>query len=339
MSHGDVSDIAAENRVPDADLPALRSETDCPCCRNNEGNRPLYRLRYGEVRQCVRCRTAYTVFDAVDVRSANEVFGSRDYVKSRIYELYNLRRTARARLRRLRAHVRTGDLLEFGASTGEFLYESHRAGFRASCADRYPALLDANMPKNAVEVFQQDADTFAIGKTFDVIAAFHVLEHLQQPEVFLRKCRDLLTPEGVLFLEVPNFGALARWIWRGRWGMFYDYHLCHFDRHALVNLLERCGYRVIQARTVDDRLRYLAPLYQPVRNVVWSVVKSLRRGSVAAPVESRSESEIHASGKARVYRLESGVLHALSLLLLPLSLPLGWLGLGSYLQVIARKTP
>lgn len=339
MPYDDVNDIVAENRVPGADLLAPRSETDCPCCRNNEGNRSLYRLRYGEVRQCGRCWTAYTAFDAVNVRSANEVFGSRDYVKSRIYEIHNLRRTARARLGYLRAHVKTGDLLEFGASTGEFLYESHQAGFRISCVDRYPVLLDVNMPQNVVEVFQQDADTFAIGKTFDVIAAFHVLEHLQQPEMFLRKCRDLLTPEGILFLEVPNFAALARWIWRGRWGMFYDYHLCHFERHTLVSLLERCGYRVIHARTVDDRLRYLAPLYQPVRNVMWSVVKSMRHGPASEPIEGRSESEIHASGKARVYRFESGVLHALSLLLLPLSWPLGWLGLGSYLQVIARKAP
>ena len=218
MSHDDVSDIVAENRAPDLHPSFPRSATDCPCCRNNEGNRPLYRLRYGEVRQCGRCRTAYTVFDAADIRSANEVFGSRDYVKSRIYEIYNLRRAARARLRRLRAHISAGDLLEFGASTGEFLYESHQAGFRVSCADRYPALLDVNMSKNVVDVFQQDADAFAIGKTFDAVAAFHVLEHLQQPDVFLHKCRDLLTPEGILFLEVPNFGALARWIWRGRWG-------------------------------------------------------------------------------------------------------------------------
>ena len=245
----------------------------------------------------------------------------------------------RARLRRLRAHISAGDLLEFGASTGEFLYESHQAGFRVSCADRYPALLDVNMSKNVVDVFQQDADAFAIGKTFDAVAAFHVLEHLQQPDVFLHKCRDLLTPEGILFLEVPNFGALARWIWRGRWGMFYDSHLCHFERRTLVSLLEQCGYRVVEARTVDDTLRYLAPFYQPVRNVVWSVIKSMRRGSAAVPVESQSESDIHASGKARVYRLESGALHALSLLLLPLSVPVGWLGLGSYLQVIARKAP
>lgn len=335
MSHG----IAVENHTSGAERPAPQSATGCPCCWNDESNRRLYRLRYGEVRQCGRCQIAYTVFDAVDVGSANEVFGSRDYVKSRIYELYNLRRTARARLVRLRAYASTGDLLEFGASTGEFLYESHLSGFRVSCVDRYPALLDANRPQNVVEVFQQDADAFAIGKTFDVVAAFHVLEHLRHPEAFLRKCRDLLTPEGVLFLEVPNFDALARRIWRGRWGMFYDYHLCHFGQHTLVSLLEHCGYCVLETRTVDDPLRYLAPFYQPVRNALWSAVKRLRRGSVATPAESRKESEISASAKAWVYRLESGVLHALSLLLLPLSLPLGWVGIGSYLQVIARKAP
>ena len=40
--------------------------------------------------------------------------------------------------------------------------------------------------------------------TVDVIAMFHVLEHLEDPVEVLEECRSVLADDGRLFIEVPN---------------------------------------------------------------------------------------------------------------------------------------
>lgn len=50
-----------------------------------------------------------------------------------------------------------------------------------------------------------DFTEVAAGTAFDVICAFHVLEHIQQPAAFLASCHALLRPQGRLIVEVPSF--------------------------------------------------------------------------------------------------------------------------------------
>ena len=40
--------------------------------------------------------------------------------------------------------------------------------------------------------------------SFDRICFFHVLEHITQPDLFLKSCADLLCPQGKIILEVPS---------------------------------------------------------------------------------------------------------------------------------------
>ena len=41
-------------------------------------------------------------------------------------------------------------------------------------------------------------------KRFDIIASFHTLEHIYDINIFLQKISEIITPNGVLFIEVPN---------------------------------------------------------------------------------------------------------------------------------------
>lgn len=47
--------------------------------------------------------------------------------------------------------------------------------------------------------------TIQLDKKFDMIYASHVLEHIQDTGVFLRKVRKLLSPSGYFFIIVPIF--------------------------------------------------------------------------------------------------------------------------------------
>jgi len=49
-----------------------------------------------------------------------------------------------------------------------------------------------------------DFSQVVAGTTFDVICAFHVLEHIPEPAAFLASCHALLRPQGRLIIEVPS---------------------------------------------------------------------------------------------------------------------------------------
>ena len=88
-------------------------------------------------------------------------------------------------------------------------------GVKTTCGSRilehfippYDATVVARMRKQEyILIGKANLDEFAFA-SFDVIVLNHVFEHVSEPRALLKKLRRLLTPGGVLFLEVPNAGS------------------------------------------------------------------------------------------------------------------------------------
>ena len=75
---------------------------------------------------------------------------------------------------------------------------------------------------------------------FDLVSLMHVLEHLADPVTSLRDIREsLMTPNGYLLIEVPNFYAHDS----------YELaHLACYTRHSLRQLLAQSGFKVVALR-------------------------------------------------------------------------------------------
>jgi SAM-dependent methyltransferase len=80
----------------------------------------------------------------------------------------------------------------------------------------------------------------------DLATMFHVIEHVADPGVVIRKIAAWLTPGGVLALETPNFDSLDAWLFRSKyWGGYHIPRHWHiFSRPSLTTLLERNGFIV-----------------------------------------------------------------------------------------------
>jgi 2-polyprenyl-3-methyl-5-hydroxy-6-metoxy-1,4-benzoquinol methylase len=81
--------------------------------------------------------------------------------------------------------------------------------------------------------------------SFNVVTFFHVLEHLEAPEAYLREACRLLKPNGGLVVEVPDFGGLGfRLLGLRHFCVDYPHHLVFFTERSLRALLERSGFEV-----------------------------------------------------------------------------------------------
>ncbi len=85
--------------------------------------------------------------------------------------------------------------------------------------------------------------------SFDVVTMGDVIEHLVAPAAALARIRDLLTPEGLLWLALPDAGSrVARALGR-RWWALIPTHLQYFTRHSIDMLLRRQGFEPLEIRT------------------------------------------------------------------------------------------
>jgi SAM-dependent methyltransferase len=96
----------------------------------------------------------------------------------------------------------------------------------------------------------------AAGGGYDLITAFHVIEHLQDPRVILANLAGLLKPNGRLIVEVPSGNDALLTLYDCDAFQHFTYwsqHLFLFNGSALETLARQAGLRVV---AVQNYQRY-----------------------------------------------------------------------------------
>ncbi|MBI1969214.1 class I SAM-dependent methyltransferase [Candidatus Woesearchaeota archaeon] len=161
---------------------------------------------------------------------------------------------------------------------------------------------------------------------FDIITFWHVLEHVRGPILYIRECRRILKPGGVVIIEVPNIGSTsARWF-RCNWlGLDLPRHLYHFTPASLQYLLEKEHFFI-------RKIQYFS-LEHSIPSLLFSMVKHMT-GAEESMLESIKKQSTFPAGK-KLYTL------LLALLLLPVATVLAVLFAlgkqGDIMRVIAVK--
>lgn len=113
---------------------------------------------------------------------------------------------------------------------------------------------------------------------FSVVLLSHVLEHLVRPQAVFDEIRRVLSPEGIVVVEVPNMSGLQVRLLRERWpGWAPEMHVWQFTPRSLRQTLERFGFRVTAVTAAANM--HIAqprnPLKRLVRNTVFRAVEGL----------------------------------------------------------------
>jgi len=156
---------------------------------------------------------------------------------------------ARWLLRRLRwscpPWLGAGRYLDVGCGSGAALGAARALGWEVAGieTDEAAATL-ARRFTDEVYVGDALAAPFAPAR-FDVVTAFHVLEHVPDPVAVLRRMLGWLAPGGLLIVEVPNAGGLGATLFGGAWsGLELPRHLSHFTPVTLERAVRLAGGRV-----------------------------------------------------------------------------------------------
>jgi len=140
-----------------------------------------------------------------------------------------------------------GRALELGCAHGGFLTRLREAGWTAVGVE-----LSAEPAQCAIErgfevhVGTLESAGFSAG-SFDVVFAWHVMEHLHDPRATLMEIHRVLKPRGWFAFSVPNFGCWERRVFGQSWhALELPRHLQHFTSRSLTRLLAGNDFDVVR---------------------------------------------------------------------------------------------
>lgn len=259
------------------------SGESCPCCGSNETKEVLrapdrYHGRR-EMYQLVRCSACHIVWlqDPPPPAEMWQHYGA-DYDRSVATAGADPNRW-RERRETVLKYKSGGSLLDLGCSSGGFLKSikgSSWALYGVEMSDDVAARAKA---VTGAEVFVGDVlNAPYAAESFDVIACFHVFEHLYHPREVLKKVSMWLKPGGIFYVNVPNIDSAGARIFKSYWyALELPRHLYHFSPASLRSLASAVGLSELSLTTqrevfiesstrywFDETLRKMGKARQPL---------------------------------------------------------------------------
>lgn len=141
---------------------------------------------------------------------------------------------AKMRLEKYKEYLKGSRLLDIGSSNGAFVDEARKVGLDAWG-------VEPNADISRIETTYQGTliEQNFLDREFDNATMHDVLEHVIEPIKDLKECHRILSDNGLLILDMPNF-----WVPEGIHHWRPTEHLWLFSEENLCELLESNGWRI-----------------------------------------------------------------------------------------------
>jgi len=205
--------------------------------------------------------------------------------------------TFRRRIRLLKELGARGRLLDVGCACGFFIEAALENDFDAYGIEFSKEAVALAKPEIQKRITIGDVNALREqgGGQFDVVVAFDIIEHTQNPVEFLKEIGQVLRPGGWLMLATPDTGHFLRYVMGSHWPMLQPMqHTYLFSKPAMKLALEKAGYENVGVRNADksltmdyllDQLRLYNPLITGAYRVISPLIpRALRQKSFAVNI-------------------------------------------------------
>ncbi len=150
------------------------------------------------------------------------------------------------------------DVLDLGAGSGhwrdDWLHGRIREVAKSVLGVDHAEAYVEESRKLGADVIQGDVETLDLGRTFDVVVAGELIEHLSNVGLFLDTCRRHLGSDGILVITTPNVFSLSNLVRRGLQGVPPNTdHSAWYCSDTLRQITERHGFSDVQIVYVRHR--------------------------------------------------------------------------------------
>ncbi len=238
-------------------LPTSASAISCPLCGDDASGvlAPELRRGAGEVYYCDKCdhgflaeclvgdpkayykgtyRQEYSHHAEVAATSARELFD--------VYRQFQSHRLADI----LPVLGPESRLLEVGASAGQFLVHVKDKVAIVNAIELDSACCEFLRQEHCIEAESDYLEnTRFANEQYDVVCAFQVMEHVEDPVAFLQTLNKATRPGGAIFVEVPNLRDPLLSVWdvpTYRKFFYHSAHLHYFTEASLRQVAQRAGF-------------------------------------------------------------------------------------------------
>ncbi|MCW7466196.1 class I SAM-dependent methyltransferase [Leptospira levettii] len=171
-------------------------------------------------------------------------------------------------------------VLDFGCGVGGFLIKTKNITEIAEGVE-LETRLQSHFNKNEITVYTDLEELIKNQITYDVITAFHVIEHIPDPISIIESLSKLLTKGGELIIEVPSSSDVLLTLYENRQFSEFTYwsqHLFLFNTNTFETLIKKTNLQLnwikhIQRYPLSNHLYWLAK-GKPGGHKVWNHLNS-----------------------------------------------------------------
>ena len=246
-----------------------------------------------QIQRCTACNFKFTSprpedGDLGKYYKAEDYISHSDTKKGLVNKLYHTVRsyTLIKKLQLVMQHtkLKSGKILDYGAGTGAFLNTCKTNKWDALGIEPDDTARKVMADKFGITSFSSlaEAKQNPSFSGFDVITAWHVLEHVPDLQETISSLKGALKDKGIFIVAVPNPESHDAKCYKQFWAA-YDLprHLWHFSPKDMEALMKEQGFNLIKTLPMVFDSFYVSMLSEKYKTRSNGLVKAFMRGLIS----------------------------------------------------------